>query len=317
MTTNGIGRTRIPVTAAWGIRLAIATAVISGFSVWLNATGQKQFTDQVLYTTLKNLVAALILVAGAWAMGGAAEARRLDRRQWASLALVGLIGGSIPFALFFTGLSMEGAAGAAFIQKTLFVWVAILAVPFLGERLGALQVGALVVLLGGTLLTSSAIDLGGSPQGALLIAAATGFWAVEVILVKRLLGGIPPAVVGAARLGIGVVLLGGFLLVTGRLGAIAGVSGDGWSWVVLTGILLAGYVGTWFAALRRAPASAVSAVLVIGAVITAVLQWVANGKAPTETAGAGMVVLLAAATVVAWGALRPAAPATVGVRTQG
>ena len=201
MTTNGMRRMRIPLTATWGIRLALATAAISGISVWLNATGQKQVADQVLYTTLKNLVAAAILVAGAWSMGGGTEVRRLTRRDWGALALVGLIGGSIPFALFFTGLAMEGAAGAAFIQKTLFAWVAILAVPFLGERLGALQVGALVVLLGGTLLMSSAVDLTGSPQGALLIAVATLFWAVEVILVKRLLAGISPAVVGAARLG--------------------------------------------------------------------------------------------------------------------
>ena len=133
MTTNGMRRMRIPLTATWGIRLALATAAISGISVWLNATGQKQVADQVLYTTLKNLVAAAILVAGAWSMGGGTEVRRLTRRDWGALALVGLIGGSIPFALFFTGLAMEGAAGAAFIQKTLFAWVAILAVPFLGE----------------------------------------------------------------------------------------------------------------------------------------------------------------------------------------
>ena len=116
MTTNGMRRMRIPLTATWGIRLALATAAISGISVWLNATGQKQVADQVLYTTLKNLVAAAILVAGAWSMGGGTEVRRLTRRDWGALALVGLIGGSIPFALFFTGLAMEGAAGAAFIQ---------------------------------------------------------------------------------------------------------------------------------------------------------------------------------------------------------
>lgn len=296
--TTGIPR--IPLTVQAGIGLALGAALISGVSVFVNFTGQKAFTDQVLYTTLKNLVAAAILVAGALAMGGAAEVRGLTRAQLGRLVVVGLIGGSIPFALFFTGLAEEGAAGAAIIQKTLFVWVALLAVPILGERLGALQVAAMAVLVLGTWLMSSAVDLAASPSGALMIGAATLLWAVEVILVKRLLGGISPAVVGAARLGIGVVFLAGFLLVTGRLGGVGAVSTEGWTWVLVTGVILAGYVGTWYAALRRAPASAVTAVLVIAAPITAGLQLALNGKAPTGPAVVGALVLLAAGGALAW-----------------
>jgi len=303
-------RARVPLTVQAGIGLAIATAVISGFSVWINATGQKQFTDQVLYTTLKNLVAALIVIGGALAMGGAEEARRLGRGQWGRLLLVGLVGGSIPFALFFTGLAMEGAAGAAVIQKTLFVWVALLAVPFLGERLGLLQVVAIAVLVAGTVLAAPVVDLAASSDGSLLIAAATLLWAVEVILVKRLLGGISPAVVGAARLGFGVLFLGGFLLVTGRLGGVTGVTGEGWTWVLLTGVILAAYVGTWLAALRRAPASAVTAILVIAAPITALLTAASSGKAPTESGAAGLVILLAAGAAVALLATRRPARVT-------
>ena len=50
--------------------------------------------------------------------------------------MIGVIGGSVPFILFFNGLAMASAPSAAFIHKTLFVWVVLLAVPFLGERLG-------------------------------------------------------------------------------------------------------------------------------------------------------------------------------------
>ena len=62
----------------------------------------------------------------------------------------------MPFILFFTGLAQASAPSAAFIHKTLFVWVALLAVPFLGERLGWLQLAALGVLLAGQALVAHA-----------------------------------------------------------------------------------------------------------------------------------------------------------------
>lgn len=306
---------RLPLTPGWGIRLAVATAVISGVAVWLNAFAVKQVPDPAVYTTLKNLVAALILIGGASLMGGAAEARTLSRRQWSTLLVVGLIGGSIPFLLFFTGLAQASAPGAAFIHKTLFIWVALLAVPFLGERLGRLQIGALgVLVLGQFLLVPPRLDGAGWGAGETMIAAATLLWAVEVVIVKQLLRGVSPAVVGAGRLGIGVVFLVGYLALTGGLAGIATLSAEGWLWVLVTGVVLAAYVGTWFAALRRAPASAVAAVLVVGAVITAGLQALSNGAAPAPVSMMGMVVLLVAAGFVGWGALHaPRSDRAVGV----
>lgn len=312
---RAVTATRLPLTTGWGIRLAVATAVISGVSVWLNGFAVKQVPDPAVYTTLKNLVAALILIGGASLLGGVSEARTLTPRQWRRLLIVGLIGGSIPFLLFFTGLAQVTAPGAAFIQKTLFIWVALLAVPFLGEKLGGLQIGALAVLvLGQFLLAPPKLDGAGWGSGETMIAAATALWAVEVVIVKKLLTGISPAVVGAARLGFGVVFLVGYLAITGGLSGIAALSAEGWMWVLITGVFLAGYVGTWFAALRRAPASAVASVLVVGAVITAVLQAISNGTMPAPTAIGGSVALVVAAGLVAWGALRAprgTTPATI------
>ena len=52
----------------------------------------------------------------------------------------------IAFLLFFSGLAMASAPTAAFIHKTMFIWVALMAVPFLGERLGLVPVAALGAL---------------------------------------------------------------------------------------------------------------------------------------------------------------------------
>jgi drug/metabolite transporter (DMT)-like permease len=295
-TVRGI---RIPATTAWGLGLALATAVISGFAVWLNAFAVKQVPDPAVYTTLKNGVAAAVLIGLLVGLGGRAEVRRLDRGQWGRLALIGLVGGSIPFLLFFGGLAQATAPGAAFIHKTLFVWVALLAVPLLGERLGLVQVAAMAALLAGqAVLAPPNVAGAGWGAGETMIAAATLLWSVEVIIAKRVLGSVPPLVVGAARLGVGVALLFGFLVVTGSAGAIAQVSATGWAWVLVTGLVLAAYVGTWFAALQRAPASAVTSVLVVGAVITAALQALSSGTAPAANVVLGGMLLLATAAML-------------------
>jgi drug/metabolite transporter (DMT)-like permease len=227
----------------------------------------------------------------------------MDRTKWTRLAVIGVVGGSIPFILFFTGLAQASAPSAAFIQKTLFIWVAILAVPFLGERLGLAQLAALAVLLGGQYLI---IPPNGVRWGSAetMIAAATLLWAVEAILAKRLLASVPSQVVGAGRLGIGLVVLVGYLALTGKAGTIAALTTTQWAWALGTGLLLTAYVATWFAALRRAPASLVTAVLVVGAPITAVLQALQKGVLPGTPVLAGQLLIVAAAVLLALYAIR-------------
>src|SRR4051794_8204101 len=188
-----------------GIILAVMTALISGVSVFLNTYAVKALPDPGLFTTLKNggAVLALFIVAVPL-LRQRHTSFRMSRRDLGWLTVIGIVGGSIPFLLFFTGLSMASAPSAAFIQKTLFIWVALLAVPFLGEQLGLVQLGALGVLFASQLLIAppSGVTWG---IGESMIAAVTVLWSVEVILAKRLLGRIDPLVLGVGRLGIGLV----------------------------------------------------------------------------------------------------------------
>ncbi|HET7726172.1 MAG TPA: DMT family transporter [Candidatus Limnocylindrales bacterium] len=281
-----------------GVVLALGTAAISGLSVYVNAFGVKLVADPVVYTTLKNAVAALLLVALAVAAGGAGELRGLDVRRRGGLILIAAIGGSIPFILFFSGLAAATAPTAAFIHKTLFVWVALLAVPLLGERLGWLQIAALATLLLGQVLVAPPNGLGWGP-GETMIAAATLLWSVEVVVAKRLLARVSPSLLAASRLGLGLVGLVGFLAATGRLAGLAAVPAEAWVWVIATGGLLAGYVATWYRALRHARATTVTSVLVIAAVVTAALSALTSGTAPSPTAVLGYLVIVAAVAVVA------------------
>ena len=309
MTTRrdrAAGEPMIPVTLRWGVLLAFAVALISGVSVFVNGFAVKQLPDAAVYTTLKNGVAALILVALAVALVPRAQVRALDRRSWTAMLVIGVIGGSVPFVLFFSGLAIASAPTAAFIHKTLFVWVVLLAVPFLGERLGWFPIAALGVLLAGQFLAAPPTGVTWG-TGETMILAATLLWAVEVVIARRLLlHDVPSPVLGAARLGIGLVVLVGYLGLTGRFGVVASLTATQWAWGLGTGALLAAYVGTWLAALRRAPATVVASVLVLGAPITAVLGSIANGTLPAPTVLAGQAVITMAVGTVALLALRSA-----------
>jgi len=293
----------IPRRLDWGIALAVAAALISGLAVYLNGFAVKQLPDAAVYTTLKNGVAALMLIGFTVALGGLREARTIERRRWPAILLVGVVGGSVPFVLFFSGLALASAPTAAFIQKTLFIWVAFLAVPALGETLGLATLAGLALLLVGQALV---LPPAGSAWGAgeTMILAATLLWAVETVLVRHLLGGVSAHLMAALRMGVGVVILVGYLGVSGRLPSIGALTATQWSWTLVTGVILAGYVATWFGALRRAPATVVTSVLVLGAVVTGMLTAATKGTPPTLSVVVGYALIVSAsALIVAWARL--------------
>jgi drug/metabolite transporter (DMT)-like permease len=307
-----IVRSDVPRSVRWGVGLAVLTALISGVSIYVNSFAVKQLPDAAVYTTLKNGVAALILLALAAVLVRPQAVREMRRDAWVRLVLIGVIGGSVPFVLFFTGLAQASAPSAAVIHKTLFVWVALLAVPFLGERLGWAQMAAMGVLLAGQLLVVRPEGIAWG-TGETMIAAATLLWAVETILARRALDDVPSPVVGAARLGIGLVVLVGYLTVTGKLTTVAALTGQQWTWALVTGLLLSGYVATWFAALQRAPASLVTAVLVLGAPITALLQVAQGAAIPSVPALAGQGLILLGGSALALTVVRRRVPVGAAV----
>jgi len=304
-TTSLPPRLAIPDGIGWGIALALGAALVSGLAIYLNAFAVKQVPDPAVYTTLKNAVAAAILVAAVVGLRGARPVR-VDRRTAGGILAVAVIGGSVPFVLFFTGLAQASAPSAAFIQKTLFLWVAALAVPFLGERLGlATLLGLAVLLAGQALVLPPAGLVWGS--GETMILAATILWAVETVLVRRLVRSVPSDILAALRLGLGVVVLLAFLLATGKLAAIAALTVGQWAWIIGTGVILAGYVALWFAALRRAPASVVTSALVVGAVVTGALSAAGKATVPSPTVVVGYLLILSATAFLvasAWLAAR-------------
>ncbi len=277
-----------PYRTTGGIALAFVAAAISGLAVFVNGYGVRAVKDATVYTTAKNLVATAILVAVALVIR---SARPLPRgRRLVLLGVVALIGGSVPFVLFFEGLARAWSTHAAFIHKTLFLWVAVLAVPLLGERLRAIHVLAAALLLGGLLALEGGLAGFTVAGGELLILAATLLWAGETVVVKRLLSDVAPMTVALARMGIGSAALVAWVVASDRWDALASLGATGWMWAAATGAILGCYVLTWFTALARAQAVDVTAILVAGAAITALLR---------GTPQSGLILILAGALAVA------------------
>jgi drug/metabolite transporter (DMT)-like permease len=290
---------------ARGIALAFVTALISGVSIYVNGHAVKHFGDATVYTTAKNAVAGALLLVFALAAPArrtaVRETARGRRERWLAFVAVAVIGGSVAFVLFFEGLARAEATQAAFIQKTLVVWVALLAVPLLHERFGPFHAVAIVMLVVGQAWLAGHFGTVTFGVGEAMILAATLLWSVEVVFVKWLLAWIAPQTLAAARMGLGTVLLLGWLAVSGRLGQLTSLDAEQWRWVLLTGLLLTAYVATWYVALSLAQAIDVTAVLVFGAVVTAVLSGAADG---TSINLAGTVLVAVGAILVAWTALR-------------
>jgi drug/metabolite transporter (DMT)-like permease len=266
---------------ASGIALAFVTACISGVSIWVNSHAVTRFHDATVYTTAKNVVAGLVLLALALPLAVRTGDRppSVTRRRWPALIAIAVVGGSVPFVLFFEGLARAEATQAAFIQKTLVVWVALLAVPLLRERLGIAHVAAIVFVIAGQAVLAGDAGTVVFGTGEAMILAATLLWAVEVLLAKVLLDSTAVRFLAVGRMGLGALLLVGWLFVSGRADDFVHLTAMQWSWALVTGLLLSAYVATWYGALARAQCVDVTAVLVFGAVVTAVLAQATDGVA--------------------------------------
>lgn len=293
-----------------GITLALGAAAVSGVAVFVNSYGVRAVPDATVYTTAKNLVAAIVLAVVAALVAPTrrrVERPRLGPRQIVGLAAVAATGGSIGFVLFFEGLARASSTQAAFLHKTLVIWVALFAVVVLRERLRPLHVVAIAVLVIGQAVLSGGVSGLRFGVGEWLVLAATLVWTAETVLASWLLRAVPVRYVALTRMAGGVVLLALWLAVTGRWPALVGLGAEGWLWAGVTGMILAGYVGLWFSALAKAPAVDVTAVLVPAAAVTGVLNVVVNHAPVTPASATGMlVVLVGAALAIGAATSRPA-----------
>ncbi|MBI2609969.1 DMT family transporter [Candidatus Giovannonibacteria bacterium] len=282
-----------------GTYLALTAALISGIANFISKIAVTAIKDPVLFTTLKNALVAVFLISGLVLFKKLSELKTLNRKDWLMLISVGLVGGALPFALFFSGLEHSSAINAGLIHKSLFLWVAILAIPILGEKFSGMQ------WLGVGALFAANLFVGGFAGfkfnfAELLILFATILWAIESIIAKIALKNISSLTVASARMVFGSLALLIYLSISGApFNAITSLNQVEWGWTLLSSLFLLGYVTTWYSALKMAPASHVAALLVPATLITNILSAVfVQGTLPFNQVASSALLLLGVLFVI-------------------
>ncbi len=273
-----------------GLMFALFTALVSGFSIFINKFGVTG-VDPYVFTGAKNIIVAIFFLSLILIMRDYKELIGLSKNQWFKLVLIGLFGGSIPFLLFFKGLSMTSAAMGGLIQKTMFLFVTVGAIIFLKEKLEKkFVVGAILLLAGNFFLLK--LNMVSFNAGDLLILIATLLWAVETLISKHVLGELSSKVVAFGRMGFGSFFIISFWASTGKIDLVFSLTAPQISWIILTSAFLAVYVASWYCSLSYLKASVATSILLIASPITTLLNIAFSGAGLTLGEAFGMIFIL-------------------------
>ena len=169
-----------------GVLLAFLASLISGIAIFYSKISVSQISPLVL-TSSRNFYVGILFLLLFLFSGKLHELKKLSKKQFVLLSLIGLIGGALPFYLFFTGLQFIPAISANLIQKSLFIWVTILAVIFLKEKLNITYlISFTLIIIANFFLGKLSLSLG---RGEIMVLAATLLWSGENILAKKVLVG--------------------------------------------------------------------------------------------------------------------------------
>jgi drug/metabolite transporter (DMT)-like permease len=209
-----------------------------------------------------------------------------------------LVGGSVPYVLFFEGLRQTTPATGAVLNHLQFAVVALLAVPLLRERVTPAMWLGLAALLAGAL---AGTDVGALRWngGAARVAASTVLFGAGFVLARHLLRDLSTSTVMAAKMTAGSAALVAYCAATGRLGAVAHLSGAEWGFVLVTGAILLLFTAATLIALRHVQVTAVAAIGMAAPAVTLALQGAAGKAAGLAPVAAwGLALTVAAALLV-------------------
>lgn len=272
-----------------GIILTFTTAIISGISIFINQFGVK-VVDPYIFAGLKNICVALLLLSVILLFKQWKNLKALKKYDWLVLTIIGLVGGSVPFLMFFKGLSLSTGPEAAYLHKFMFVFVILLAPLFLKEKIKSHYLLGFIFLFIGSILLYKINGAISWNSGDSLIIGSTILWAIENIISKKAVSKISPQIVAWGRMFFGSLFMIIFWAFTHQINLVATLNMQQINWVFISAILLFGYVLTWYAGLKYMPVTYATAILALGAPITSLLELM-QGKAYSMLQIAGMSLM--------------------------
>ena len=280
-----------------GIKAILAAALISGAANFLNKEVISAGVSPVLLVLLKNSLAGLLFIFLTLFFIKSGKISWPDKKSsWLKLILLAVVGGSVPFILFFKGLAITSAINGSFIHKTMFVWAALFSLVFLKEKLRGYQfLGLGIMFLG--VLSAISFNLFDWGRGELMIFAATLFWSAEMIMVKKFIVSIDYRLLAAARMALGAILVFIYTWQSGSLSLLSALTSHDWLGIFIVSCFLFGYVFFWYRALSFLPAGLTASILTLAFPITIILSNLKVLKWPSF-ADLGFIFLLAAGVIL-------------------
>jgi drug/metabolite transporter (DMT)-like permease len=285
---------------ALGTFLAIMTAVVSGFAIPVNKVFVSEL-DPVVFTAVRAILIGLIFFVLAGCRRGF-RFRGLNKVPWSWLIAVGIIGGGLGFLLYFSGLELTTSGRAAFLHKTLPIYVTVFAYIFLKERVTRKQNMALLVMLAGmVILLSGGIDPALFWQdpalGDALVVLGTICWGIEnVISKKAMIREESSLVVSFSRMFFGGAFLFGVALLVGRLDMLMNLTQQHSAGIMISSAFLFAYILFWYSAIRLINVSKAVLFLLLAPVIStwAGAVWFGEPVPPLQVLGSCMILAGAA-----------------------
>ena len=230
---------------------AVGVALLSAL-LWAIASVLFAISAKSLHVLPLNLVRAVVATAFFWAIlpfyGGlrALGAIPTSAWPWLIVSVLGLL--VVGDMLYFRAIDLAGVSWAMPVASINTVWAVLLAGFVLHEPLTSSLLGGALLVLAGVILVGRSAPAStpanpaqgrGRRMGLLLALAASLSWGIGQVALKPATAGIAPAVVNSVRQPLGLLMMLGLNLPTGRWRQLRTL--DGRSWRVL---LLASLLGT-------------------------------------------------------------------------
>lgn len=253
-----------------GTLFAIITAIISGIAIPANKLFIVKL-DPLVFTSIRSLIIGTIFLL--ISISRKEFNKKRIKANWKSLLAIAAIGGALAFYLYFSGLKLTTGGRAAFLHKTLPLYVAVLAFIFLKEKIGKKLLMAITLMfLGTVILYLGQVKPGEMWQnpslGDLLVIAATFFWAVENIIARKVMrDGESNFVVSFSRMFFGGLILFGFLMLSTKLSSLS-LTAEQLRNILISTAILFGYVFFWYRSIKLINVSKASTFLLLSPVIS-------------------------------------------------
>ena len=280
-----------------GTIFAVMAAIISGFSIPINKVFVVNL-DPTIFTAVRSLLIGIVFFFIA-SYKSKFNFKSFKKISWKYLMAIAFIGGSFAFLLFFNGLKLTTSGRGAFLQKTMPLYITVLAFLFLKEKISKKYLYALFLMFIGVLaIYFSEInisELWSNPSlGDILIIGATFLWAIEnIISRKTMLKGENNFIVSFARMFFGGLILFAIVFLLGKTDLILSMSSQQIINISISTLILFGYVLFWYWSIKMINVSKASSFLLLSPAISLFLGSIMLGEPiPTlELIGCALIVI--------------------------